>query len=232
MAVLYWEVKNTFLRASAYTTSLGASHSLRRSGDDQRKVAVQAMLYALSFVITWLPSTVWSVANWFQLNWYGFHVAAALFEPLQGFWNFLIFIRGRPKTRRKIRTFLSTTLPCIFSPPSEETLRSSRFSSENGPRLSTRASFLSRSFRPRQNGSIDQSTNTNNSAIVIAKADASSSSMVDIKEDSNDQDTQLDLSGSAKNGTTLHKFSYSHGLIVSIDESDELQSERELKAST
>mmetsp|Transcript_25891 Transcript_25891/g.45648 ORF Transcript_25891/g.45648 Transcript_25891/m.45648 type:complete len:348 (-) Transcript_25891:335-1378(-) len=120
MGVLYREVSFTVRRASLYTTSYGASPALGRSGNNSQKVAVQAILYSLSFVITWMPSTLWSIAHWFQWSHYGLDIAAATAEPLQGFWNLLIFLRGRPQTVAKIKTFLSILFPCCCHPPSHD----------------------------------------------------------------------------------------------------------------
>jgi hypothetical protein len=135
MVLLYREVKETLRRASNYTTNYGASHSLGRSGNNSNKVAVQAFLYSFTFLITWMPSTLWSIAHWFQWNHFGLDIAAAAAEPLQGFWNFLIFLRSRPETTRKLRVALSVLLPCCCNPPplprNSSVLASSRFSENN-----------------------------------------------------------------------------------------------------
>lgn len=214
--MLYWEVKKVFLRASVYTTSLGATHSMRRSGDDKWKVAVQAMLYSLAFIITWLPSTIWSVATWFQWNWYGFHFLAALFEPLQGFWTFLIFVRNRPQTRKKIRTFFASVIPCVCDPP-EESLQLFQCSNESGHGVTTRSLFF-RSFRQRQSGCVNESVNTNDSVVVAAISDPGCKA--DRRDDGSPTQLTLDMSGSAKNGSH-NLLSNSHGPIISVDESDE-----------
>jgi len=118
MAVLYREVNTTLRKSRRYTAAVGATDSLRRSGRDSNRVAIQAMLYSLTFVITWMPSTLWSIAHWFQWSHYALDIAAATAEPLQGFWNLLIFLRSRPSTVEKIRDNLARFLPCI-SPPTQ-----------------------------------------------------------------------------------------------------------------
>jgi hypothetical protein len=74
-----------------------------RAQQKQNLFAIQAILYSGSFFITWTPSTIWSVAYWFGVGGIGFDIAAATCEPLQGFWNMLIFIRSRPTSQEKLR---------------------------------------------------------------------------------------------------------------------------------
>lgn len=74
-------------------------------GKSQSKLTMfanQAILYSASFIVTWLPSTIWSVTHWFGVSGIGFDLAAATCEPLQGFWNLLIFIRSRPGSQAKL----------------------------------------------------------------------------------------------------------------------------------
>ena len=96
MILLYWEVRKTLRRSKRYSEQLGTQDSLHRSGRDSSKVATQAILYSMTFLITWMPSTLWSIAHWFQWSHYGLDISAATAEPLQGFWNLLIFLRTRP----------------------------------------------------------------------------------------------------------------------------------------
>ncbi|CAB9509919.1 expressed unknown protein [Seminavis robusta] len=112
MALLYSEVRTTHQRSIRYSNAIvGLQSSARRhtkrlahsSSQDTNRVAIQAILYSLSFVITWLPSTLWSIAHWFHWSHYGLDIAAAIAEPLQGLWNFLIFLKSRPRTVAKIR---------------------------------------------------------------------------------------------------------------------------------
>lgn len=120
MVLLYLEVRKTLRRSRRYSTRLGAQDSLGRSGRDSSKVAKQAILYSLTFLITWMPSTLWSVAHWFQWSHYALDIAAATAEPLQGFWNLLIFLRTRPKTVQKLQRWLAFLLPCCCIAPDEE----------------------------------------------------------------------------------------------------------------
>lgn len=121
MAVLYQEVRKTHARSMRYSIAIqGLRHSTNRSGADTSRVAVQAILYSLSFLITWMPSTLWSIAHWFNWSHYGLDMFAACAEPLQGFWNLLVFLRGRPRTVRKIRRFAASILPCVLIAPPDE----------------------------------------------------------------------------------------------------------------
>lgn len=77
-----------------------------RKTKNQRKqsmFATQAILYSASFFITWMPSTIWSISKWFGATGIVWDLAAATCEPLQGFWNMLIFIRSRPRSQDKLK---------------------------------------------------------------------------------------------------------------------------------
>ena len=102
-----------FLSDCKIRTDLGTTdHTSRRvrtakrtRTKNQRKqtlFAAQAILYSVSFFITWMPSTIWSVSHWFGATGVGFDLAAVICEPLQGFWNMLIFIRSRPRSQAKL----------------------------------------------------------------------------------------------------------------------------------
>ena len=138
MIVIVYEVRRTHQRARRYTTAIGTRHSMNRSGADTSKVATQALLYSLSFIFTWMPSTLWSIAHWFNWSHYGLDLATACTEPLQGFWNLMIFLKSRPATRAKIRRICSAIFPCCISAPEDRDLQTSfvtgllnRFSNTN-----------------------------------------------------------------------------------------------------
>ena len=120
MVVLYLHVRKTHAKSRSYTRAIrGMRHSANRSGADTSKVAHQAILYSLTFLITWMPSTLWSVSTWFNWSAYGLDLAAAIAEPLQGLWNFLIFLKSRPRTRIRIRQALHKVFPWVHPlPPS------------------------------------------------------------------------------------------------------------------
>lgn len=105
MVLLYQEVRQTHKRSMRYSRSivgLQPRQTMQRSSQDTSRVAVQAILFSLSFLVTWMPSTLWSVAHWFEWSHYGLDLAAAIAEPLQGLWNCLIFLNTRPKTVARI----------------------------------------------------------------------------------------------------------------------------------
>jgi uncharacterized membrane protein YgcG len=87
------------------------SNYIRLRGDDDKEeaswFATQSFLYALAFVVTWAPSTTWSGLNWTAdggIFWVD--LLAALFEPLGGFWNLLIFLHSRPASQRRVMRLL------------------------------------------------------------------------------------------------------------------------------
>jgi len=65
-------------------------------------VAKQAILYSICFFITWAPSTTWSIMGWFNSPKFWLDFFSSFFEPLQGFMNFLIFIRPRKDIRARL----------------------------------------------------------------------------------------------------------------------------------
>jgi len=105
MCLIYVEVRKTHRRLQRYSAGGTNIQELSRSADDVKKVAVQAVLYSSSFFVTFIPSTIWSVMGYMGSDPFGIVVASLVCEPLQGFWNCIIFVRKRPDTRRKIRAF-------------------------------------------------------------------------------------------------------------------------------
>ena len=121
MFLIYLEVRRTHRRIRRYSAGdsrqLQEVHSLRRSATDTTSVATQAILYSLSFVITWMPSTVWSICHWFNADAFFLDYASSFCEPLQGFWNLLIFLRRRPSSQEKIRVFVNSVVPFLCKEP-------------------------------------------------------------------------------------------------------------------
>ncbi len=98
--------KNEVRMSQSTSVSLPTKRALKIQSRAQRKqnmFATQAILYSASFFITWTPSTVWSVAYWLGAGGIGYDLASATCEPLQGFWNMLIFIRSRPSSQEKLQ---------------------------------------------------------------------------------------------------------------------------------
>jgi hypothetical protein len=110
LTIIFFEVKKTHERLSRYGHQ---RHRLSRSGSDTKLVASQSLLYTLSFFITWTPSTIWSVAHWFNITAPWLDICSATIEPLQGFINLLVFVRRRPRSKEKIRSVLRKILPCF-----------------------------------------------------------------------------------------------------------------------
>lgn len=130
------EVLAASTRSSARARIRRASKMQYRAQKKQNMFAIQAILYSTSFFITWTPSTVWSVAYWLGAGGVGFDLASACCEPLQGFWNLLIFIRSRPSSQAKLqRIFGSFFCFCVNLLPNMN--ESSNESSKNMDRSST-----------------------------------------------------------------------------------------------
>ena len=111
--------------------TLGAIREHRRA-TKLKVFATQASLYSASFFITWSPSTVWSIASWFNVTSFWLTFAAALCEPLQGLWNLMVFLRRRESSREKIRNALGG-MSCILLilNPVNQSLTSFKRSSSN-----------------------------------------------------------------------------------------------------
>jgi hypothetical protein len=116
MYFIYRQVHKTQKRLTRYSINgVSSSHNLGRSGNNTSQVATQAILYSIAFLITWMPSTLWSVAHWFKWKHFGLDYAAGFCEPLQGLWNLIIFARHRNSTKRKVRKVLHKIVPCLVS---------------------------------------------------------------------------------------------------------------------
>jgi hypothetical protein len=87
-----------YFNFSIYTT-------LRGTGEAQW-FAMQSLLYAVAFCVTWAPSTTWSGMSWNGGGGFPLDLASAICEPLACFWNLLIFLRNRPALRAKILYYL------------------------------------------------------------------------------------------------------------------------------
>ena len=117
-----------------------------RNQRKQNLFAAQAIMYSVSFFITWMPSTIWSISHWFGTTGIGYDLAAVTCEPLQGLWNLLIFIRSRPRSQAKLaRVFGKCFCLCLdFLPklPDEEAVatNSDGFDSSTGSRAAKSAS--------------------------------------------------------------------------------------------
>ena len=115
----------------------------RRTQQQQRATklsifATQAILYSGSFFITWTPSTIWSVAHWFKVSSFWLDLASASFEPLQGVFNILIFVRRRPSSQKKIKAlFQNLTCCCRMGIKAVQTSIAVRRSSYNSQVLET-----------------------------------------------------------------------------------------------
>ncbi len=133
MAFICVEVKRTVKRLNRYSIDGQSSHTLGRTEQESTKVALQAVLYSLSFLITWMPSTLWSIAHWFNWKAYWLDYMSSFCEPLQGLWNFFIFVRNRPDTKAKLKRFFAS-LGCKFCQVEEPMMTHFSTGSDSGHR--------------------------------------------------------------------------------------------------
>lgn len=114
MIILWLEVHKTHNNSRRYSRAIEGMENVvnRSSRCDEKQVAIQAILFCLTFVITWMPSTLWSIAHWFNWTHFALDIASAIAEPLQGFWNFLIFLKSRPETVKRLKKYIKSILPC------------------------------------------------------------------------------------------------------------------------
>lgn len=90
--------------ASVTVMNIKMRHTLiKKKSADVGWITTQAMLYSLAFIVTWTPSTLWSIFNWFGGGGFWLDLLACIFEPLQGFFNCMIFIRNRPEAIERLR---------------------------------------------------------------------------------------------------------------------------------
>ena len=105
MTMIYRKVKRTEDRSSTY--NIGSSYNTR-----SKEVWIQALLYTASFYITWLPSTLWSITQWFGVPMFWLDILATICEPSQGLLNLLVFIRPRKDLRMQLRHDIMMILSC------------------------------------------------------------------------------------------------------------------------
>jgi hypothetical protein len=148
MVLIYGKVRQVARLNAVGTTARGV---------DPTRIAVQAMLYTGAFFITWSPSTIWSIATWFHFGSFWLGLASAVCEPLQGFWNLLVFIRHRPNLQLKVGAMVRSKLQCCCHCRSREASTPYYYSS-SGDNESRRSSlfrmsqFLSRQSAASEDG--------------------------------------------------------------------------------
>jgi hypothetical protein len=104
IVVIYinWTMRNMLLQQSL--------------NDEVQWITEQARMYGIAFVLAWIPSTLWFTLPLFGKSFFIFDVLAALFEPLQAFWNLLIFLKNRPQSIDRIKRIILITPYCFNSP--------------------------------------------------------------------------------------------------------------------
>jgi len=107
---IYFTVRESANRMKKYSVNGSQVHSTGRSSRNVKQVASRAVMYSIAFVITWTASTIWSIAQFF--DYYPFWVSYlwTLMEPMQGLWNFLIFLHNRPESMDKVKRWVTCGL--------------------------------------------------------------------------------------------------------------------------
>ena len=112
MAILCWDVyqkERVSLRWRGGSALGGENdHSNRLSS----QVFWQSCWYLMAFYLTWPPYLVlqflWAADNYFTQ--YGLILSAGVLVPLQGFWNFFVYIRPRQFKRIRARAAKASSL--------------------------------------------------------------------------------------------------------------------------
>jgi hypothetical protein len=76
------------------------------NNQDSVWTAKQGMLYSAAFLVTWLPSTISTIAFYSGSGGYQYEILCALLEPLQGFWNALIILRTNQHSVERLASML------------------------------------------------------------------------------------------------------------------------------
>ena len=80
---------------------------VKANSEDADWISTQALLFSCAFIVTWLPSTLWSVMTFATGGGFWLDLLAVIFEPMQGVWNLLIFLRNRPDTVERLYRVVS-----------------------------------------------------------------------------------------------------------------------------
>ena len=97
-------------RRSAGVNGLGTDTSsrLRPESRNERVAMTQCFLYVMAFFMSWIPGGFYRVVLTFDKNIFSLWVITQFFSPLQGVFNFLVFIR--PKVQLVLRSDPSLSL--------------------------------------------------------------------------------------------------------------------------
>jgi hypothetical protein len=151
---IFFTVRGSVRRMSKYDLNGTRMHSMSRSSNNVKQVASRAVLYSVAFIITWTASTIWSIAQFFDYYPFWSSYLWTLLEPLQGFWNFLIFLHNRPQSKNKIKRWISCGLW-----KGDETSGSSRTWSWRKSKLTSSMGRRSKSARSSTTSQRGQSAN-------------------------------------------------------------------------
>jgi hypothetical protein len=90
-----------------YINWLMRGYLIASNSTDASWITSQALLYCLAFLVTWTPSTIWNIMAYTNGVGFWIEMLAAFFEPIQGIWNLLIFLRNRPDSIERLKLLVS-----------------------------------------------------------------------------------------------------------------------------
>ena len=105
---VWWKVRQqeksiqkyrSYSHANAQQRGPESIAEMKKEVNRERMVAIQATLYVVAFIISWLGPTVFHLADWiagYKAFWAV--MVIVIFTPLQGFWN--AFVYARPTYQR------------------------------------------------------------------------------------------------------------------------------------
>ena len=94
-SIVSW-IKSSLSKEEPVTLSVAPSRQVRREVRKSKKIAVQGLLYVGAFYITWLFPTISRITELVaKKNYFPIQFLDTFLIPLQGFFNFMIYIRPR-----------------------------------------------------------------------------------------------------------------------------------------
>jgi len=127
MVIICWTVISNANKMEKYTTfTINKTPSPRRSriNDEKKETIKQALLYTFAFIFTYFFGAIYFVILGFSKETKppaALLILTSIFYPLQGFWNFVFYVR--PRVKHAIKTsptkpYLEALRDVIFKPES------------------------------------------------------------------------------------------------------------------
>mmetsp|Transcript_35184 Transcript_35184/g.59728 ORF Transcript_35184/g.59728 Transcript_35184/m.59728 type:complete len:389 (-) Transcript_35184:223-1389(-) len=94
MGVIYMGVKATYSRSRIFQRT-GSGRPANRRDDQLKQIAKQSFFYIGGFLLVWTFPTLNRVLAFFDIKIYALTLLHSIFSPLQGFVNFIVYMRPR-----------------------------------------------------------------------------------------------------------------------------------------